>query len=244
MKKKIILGIGIGLIVVIVAAVIIVGFFLGTIVKVGMETVGPKVTQTSLTVSSVQVGILSGSARINDLVLGNPEAYLAKAPDAISVGKTAVSVAPFSVLSDKIVIKSVEVISPEITFEGNPFGANNLKAIMNNVNAFSGGAGPDTNAPTQTGANKPAKKLEVDDFLISGAKVHFNGATLPLPEIHFTDLGTGPDGITAGDLVKKVLGEISAATLKEVISYASNAGKAVTGEASKLGKSLGGLFGK
>ena len=244
MKKKIILGIGIGLIVVIVAAVIIVGFFLGTIVKVGMETVGPKVTQTSLTVSSVQVGILSGSARINDLVLGNPEAYLAKAPDAISVGKTAVSVAPFSVLSDKIVIKSVEVISPEITFEGNPFGANNLKAIMNNVNAFSGGAGPDTNAPTQTGANKPAKKLEVDDFLISGAKVHFNGATLPLPDIHFSDLGTGPEGITAADLTKKVLGEISASTIKEVASSVGNAGKAVGSEAGKLGKSLGGLFGK
>ena len=244
MKKKIILGIGIGLIVVIVAVVIIVGFFLGTVVKVGMETIGPKVTQTSLTVSSVQVGILSGSARINDLVLGNPEAYLAKAPDAISVGKTAVSVAPFSVLSDKIVIKSVEVISPEITFEGNPFGANNLKAIMNNVNAFSGGAGPDTNAPTQTGANKPAKQLEVDDFLISGAKVHFNGATLPLPDIHFSDLGTGPEGITAADLTKKVLGEISASTIKEVASSVGNAGKAVGSEAGKLGKSLGGLFGK
>jgi len=244
MKKKIILGIGIGLIVVIVGAVIIVGFFLGTIVKVGMETVGPKVTQTSLTVSSVYVGMLSGSASINNLVLGNPEAYLGKVPDAISVGKTAVSVAPFSVLSDKIVIKSVEVISPEITFEGNPFGANNLKTIMNNVNAFSGGAGSDTNAPAQTGANKPAKKLEVDDFLISGAKVHFNGATLPLPDIHFSDLGTGPEGITAADLTKKVLGEISASTIKEVASSVRDAGKAVGSEAGKLGKSLGGLFGK
>jgi len=244
MKKKIILGIGIGLIVVIVAAVIIVGFFLGTIVKVGMETVGPKVTQTSLTVSSVYVGMLSGSASINNLVLGNPEAYLGKVPDAISVGKTAVSVAPFSVLSDKIVIKSVEVISPEITFEGNPFGANNLKTIMNNVNAFSGGAGSDTNAPAQTGANKPAKKLEVDDFLISGAKVHFNGATLPLPDIHFSDLGTGPEGITAADLTKKVLGEISASTIKEVASSVRDAGKAGGSEAGKLGKSLGGLFGK
>jgi hypothetical protein len=109
------------------------------------------------------------------------------------------------------------------------------------VNAFTGVATPATNAPAGT---KPAKKLEVDDFLITGATVHFNGATLPLPEIHFTDLGTGPDGITAGDLVKKVLGEISAATLKEVISSAGDAGKAVTGEASKLGKSLGSLFGK
>jgi len=245
MKKKILLGTGIGLVVVIAVVVIIVGFFLGTVVKAGMETISPKVTQTTLTVSSVQVGILTGSAGVNDLVLGNPDGY--KSPSAISVGKTAVSVAPFSVLSGKIVIKSIEVRSPEITFEGNPFGANNLKKIMDNVNAFTGtpvAKTTGTNAPTPAGAPKPAKKLEVDDFLISGAKVHFNGATLPLPDIHLTDLGTGPDGITASDLIKKVLGEITAATVKAVVSSAGDAGKALGGEAGKLGKSLGGLFGK
>ena len=258
MKKKILIGTGIGLVVVIVAVVIIVGFFLGDVIKAGMETIGPKFTQTALTVSSVHVGILTGSGGVNDLVLGNPDSYKAKAPNAISVGKAYVSVAPMSVLSDKIVIKSIEVRSPEITFEGNPFGANNLTKIMDNVNAFIGGSTPkpaDTNAPAQTGAKKPAKKLEVDDFLITGAKVHFNGATLPLPDIHFTDLGKGPDGITAGDLIKKVMGEITTATVKAVIASAADAGKAIGGavgdtgkalggEASKLGKSIGGLFKK
>ena len=240
MKKKILIGTGIGLVVVIVAVVIIVGFFLGDVIKAGMETIGPKVTQTALTVSSVHVGILTGSGGVNDLVLGNPDSYKAKAPNAISVGKAYVSVAPMSVLSDKIVIKSIEVRSPEITFEGNPFGANNLTKIMDNVNAFIGGSTP---------------KPEVDDFLITGAKVHFNGATLPLPDIHFTDLGKGPDGITAGDLIKKVMGEITTATVKAVIASAADAGKAIGGavgdtgkalggEASKLGKSIGGLFKK
>jgi len=245
MKKKILLGIGIGLVVVIVAVVIIVGFFLGDVVKAGMETVGPKITQTTLTVSSIHIGILTGSASVNELVLGNPDEYKAKSPNAISVGKTAVSVAPFSVLSDKIVIKSVEVRSPEISFEGNPFGANNLKKIMDNVNAFTGpAAAPATNAPAQSGAKKPAKKLEVDDFLITGAKVHFNGATLPLPDIHLADLGKGSDGITASDLTKRVLSEVTSATIKAIGSSLGDAGKAVGGGASKLGKSIGGLFGK
>ena len=245
MKKKILIGLGLGLVAVIVIAVIVVGFFLGDVIKAGMETIGPKVTQSSLTVSSVHVGILTGSAGVNDLVLGNPEGF--KATNAISVGKASVSVAPFSVLSDKIVIKSVEVRSPEITFEGNPFGANNLKKIMDNVNAFIGGAEAkpaDTNAPAPTGAKKPAKKLQVDDFLITGAKVHFNGATLPLPDIHFSDLGKGPEGITAGDLIKKVLGEITTATVKAVAGSVGDAGKAIGGEASKLGKSIGSLFKK
>ncbi len=246
-KKKILLGLGIGVVLVVIIGVLVVGFFLGDVIKLGMETVGPKVTQTTLTVSSVHVGILTGSGGVTDLVLGNPDEYKAKAPNAISVGKAYARVAPFSVLSDKIVIKSVEVRSPEITFEGNPLGANNLTKIMDNVNTFIGGSTPktaETNAPAQPGSPKPAKKLEVDDFLITGATVHFNGATLPLPDIHFSNLGTGPDGITAGDLVKRVLGEITTATVKAVIADAGNAGKALGGEASKLGKSLGSLFKK
>jgi len=255
MKKKILLGIGIGLVAIIVVTVIVVGFFLGDIVKAGMETVGPKVTQTSLTVGSVHVGILTGSAGVNNLALGNPDEYKTKAPNAITLGKAAVSVAPFSVLSDKIVIKSIEVRNAEITFEGNPLGANNLKKIQANVNAFTGGAEAkpaDANTPAK---QKPAKKLEVDDFLITGAKVHFNGVTLPLPPIHLTNLGTGPDGITPAALVKDVLDEITTATGKVVleslnklgkgaVDATKDAGKAIGDSAGKIGKSLGGLFGK
>lgn len=267
MKKKILLGIGIGIILVIVVAVVVVGFFLGDVVKVGMETVGPKVTQTSLTVGSVNIDILTGSAGVHNLVLGNPDGYQTKAPNAIIVGKAVVSVVPMSVLSDKIVLKSVELRAPEITFEGNPFGANNLKKIMDNANAFVGGmsGAPATNAPTPTGAKKPAKKFEVDDFLITGAKVHAliggipglgsQEITLPLPDIHFSDLGKGADGITAADLIKKVMSEITTATISAVgqtlnklgvgaLGATKEAGKSLGDGAGKAVKSLGGLFGK
>ena len=248
MKKKIWLWISIGVLSLTLLAAILVGFFLGNVVKAGLETFGPKVTQTTLTVSSVKVGILSGSGGVNDLVLGNPDDYKTKEPNAITVGKAAVSLAPFSVLSDKIIVKSIEVKSPEINFIGNPLGANNLKKIMANVNSFTGGAqaSPAGNVPADAGAKKPAKKIEVDDFLISGAKVRFNGATLPLPDIHFTDLGKGPEGITPGDLIQKVLGEITTATLKAVVNSVGDTGKALGKDAEKIGKnigkSLGGLF--
>ncbi|HZI30998.1 MAG TPA: hypothetical protein VFF11_01585, partial [Candidatus Binatia bacterium] len=128
MKKKILLGAGIGIVVVIIAVIVVMGFFLGDVIKAGMQTVGPKVTQTTLTVDSVNVSMLTGSAGVNGLVLGNPEGY--KSANAISVGKAGVSIAPMSVLADKVVIHSVEVRDAVITFEGNPIGANNLKKIM------------------------------------------------------------------------------------------------------------------
>lgn len=268
MKKKILIGTGIGVLAIIVIAVIVIGFFLGDVVKTGMETVGPKVTQTTFTVGAVHVGILSGAGGVDNLVLGNPDEYKAKSPTAISVGKAAVSLAPSSLLSDKIVIKSVEVRAPEISFDGNPFGANNLQKIMDNVNTFTGGAQAKTanpNTPTTPAEKKASKKLEVDDFLITGAKVHANVIGIPgvaikeitvtLPDIHFSDLGKGPDGITAGELTQKILGEITVATVKAVGNAATQIGKDATGavkdagknlgdSATKLGRSFGGLLGK
>ncbi len=251
--KKIFLSIIIILAVVIVAGGIALSFFLGPIVKKGMETVGPKITQVSIKVDAVDLSLLTGSAKIKNLVVGNPEGY--KAPQAISVGFTAVGVNPLSVLSDKIVIRSVRVEAPEVTFEGNPFSGNNLSTILKNVNAATKSGGPAaTNAPAKA-ANKPGKKLEVDEFVITGARVNFNGVTLPLPDIHLANLGTGSEGITAADLTKRVLDALTTACIKAVAGAATDVGKgvgkvgkdlgkSVGSNVSNLGKSLGGLFKK
>jgi hypothetical protein len=259
MKKaiKILLGIVIVLLVLIVVAAIIAAMSLDRIVKAGVETAGPKLTQTTVTLDAVNLSLLTGSAKVKGFVVGNPEGY--KAPQAISVGLAAVSIVPASVMSDKIVVKSIHVESPEITFEGSPLGANNLKKIQDNVNAATGGNAPAaaSQPAKSTAPAKPAKKLEVDDFLITGAKVHFGtGPTLPLPDIHLTNLGTGPDGITPADLTKLVLGQIVSGTLTAVAKNATDIGKdatkALTTGAENAGKEgvnavkkgIGSLFGK
>jgi uncharacterized protein involved in outer membrane biogenesis len=245
MKKKIFLGIGIGFFLVVALVVVLAGFFLGNVVKAGMETVGPKVTQTTLTVDTISISALTGSAGVSGLVVGSPEGY--NAANAISIGKAAVSVAPFSVLSDKIVVKSVEVRDAVITFEGNPLGKNNLQKILDNVNAFAAslGAAPGTNAPAEQPKEKAAgKKLQVDSILITGAKVNFNGVPLALPDISLKNLGQGPEGITPVAVVQEVLGQVTTASLKAVISSAGDAGKAIGKEAGKIGDAIGNLFKK
>ena len=242
--KKILWGIGVGVLVLIVITVIVVGFFLGPIVKTGMETIGPKIAQVPIKVDSVGVSALTGSAKIKGLVVGNPEGY--KTLQAISVGLVDVGVNPLSVLSDKIVVRSVHVEAPKITLEGSPFGKNNLGQIMDNINAIAKSGGPTaTNAPAQAG-KKSAKKIEVDDFLITGAKVHVSiggkEMTLPLPDIHLTDLGKGSDGLTATDLTRQLLNAITSATLKAFSSAATDLGKGAGEGVNKITKGIGGLF--
>jgi hypothetical protein len=204
---------------------------------------------------AVDLSLLTGSASVKNLVVGSPEGY--KAPNVISIGLTAVRVSPMSVLSDKIVVKSVRVESPEITFEGS-LSRNNLSKILDNVNGVAKNGGPEATNRTATASSKPGKRIEVDDLLITGAKVHgtlilFGGekVTIPsltLPDIELHDLGKGPEGITATDVTKQVLSEVVSGTIKAVGSAATNlgkdAGKIVGKGVNKIITGIGGLLKK
>lgn len=275
MKIKIALSLLLLLVVLALVAAWVVSAHLGDIVKAGMETVGPRITQTTLTVDSVNLSLWSGSAGIKGLAVGNPEGY--QAPQCLSVGSVTVTLEPRTLLRDKVVIHSVELKSADITFEGNPLGENNLVKIMANVNGSPKPAARADNSPPATAApeeKKAGKKLEIDDFLITGAKVHahlsgvFNQeVTLPLPDIHLTNLGKGSDGITAAELTQRVLGAITVQTIKTLGTYAVGLGKGVANglksaaqdafkgitqtstnsvgdSVDKLKKGLGSLFGK
>ena len=243
------------LVVLAIIGAMVASLFLGDIVKKGVETVGPRITQVSVKVDEVRLTLLTGSASVKGLVVGNPAGY--KTPQAISAGLISVGVNPMSVLSDKIVIRSIHVESPEITFEGGLSG-NNLSTILNNVDASS-----KTPASTNNTAQaKSSKKFEVDDLMITGAKVHVSltdlqgkEMTLPLPPIHLTDLGKNPEGITATDLTRSVLRAITTATVKAVgkasTDIGKNAGNVLKGAAGNAGagssniiKGLGNLLGK
>jgi uncharacterized protein involved in outer membrane biogenesis len=258
--KKMFLFATIAALVLAVAGVIVVAVFLDDIVKKSVETVGPQITKVPITLDTVHIGLLTGSAKVKGLVVGNPEGY--KSPHAISVGLAEVGVNPFSVLSGKIVIRSVHVESPEIIFEGNPLSKNNLGDIMENVNATAKSGGPPSTNTDVKAAAKPGKKIEVDDFLLTGAKVHVSitgmggkEMTLPLPDIHLTNLGKGGDGLTPTDLTRAVMSAITSATIKAVANAATDLGKGMENlgkgagknlgeDANKIKKGLGGLLGK
>src|SRR3970040_1891103 len=114
MKKILIRGL-IVVVILIVVAVIGITLFLDGAIKKGVETVGPKITKVDIKLDGVSLSIFSGGGSIKGLVVGNPEGY--KTPHAISVGKASLSLKPGSLLSDKIVVNSIRVEAPEIIYE-------------------------------------------------------------------------------------------------------------------------------
>ena len=204
---------------------------------------------------SVSVSLLSGEGKIKGLLVGNPAGY--KTPSAIQVDNASLSLQPGSVFSDKVIIHSINVQAPEITFETDLKG-NNLSKLLANLQSGSGGSS--SSAKTDS---KASRKLQVDDFLISGGKIHVNinalgvakSATVALPDIHLSGLGQGPDGITAAELTERVLqaiekeavqlsGTIVADLSKDPANLTKGLGNDPTGTADKISKGLGGLLKK
>jgi hypothetical protein len=80
-------------------------------------------------------------------------------------------------------------------------------------------------------------------------------ATVPLPDIHFKDLGQGPEGITPTELMKKVFQTVTDEALKAAVTAVADLGKGYIDAAMVFGqdatnsvgiatKALGELFKK
>lgn len=235
--KKWIVRIVLLLVVLLIAAVVALFLNLNTIVKKGVETVGPQLTKVTVTLGSADISPLSGSGKLKELFVGNPDGY--KTPSAVKVGAVKVSAEIGSVMSDVIVVNEIKVQDPEITFEGS-FGGNNLSKILDNVKSSSGSdKSSEKAAPAPSGGEK---KFIVKDVTVEGAKIHVSltslggrELTLPLPTLHLQNIGTAGHAVTAKELLTQIIEPLLSSIVKTVTDGVANVGK----EALNLGKGAG-----
>lgn len=230
--KKWIIRIAVLVVVVVVVAVVLLFTNLNSIVKTGVETVGPQITKTELRLAKANLSPFSGSGQLTGLLIGNPEGY--KTESAIKVGDIKVVLKMSSVMSDTVEIKSINIQGPEITFDGG-LGGNNLSKILDNVNAATGGS--DTKQAKGQPAG-PGKKFRVQEVVMQGGRIHVNftglGAArsfeLPLGDIRLSNIGSDGSGVSAAGLTRELIEPLLTAAIKAVAE--SNLGK----EIKDLGK--------
>lgn len=236
--KKIILR-GILVLVFVLIAALAVGYFsLGSIVKKGVETVGPRLTQVDVRLDGVTLSPLTGNGQLSGLFVGNPPGY--KSPSAIKVGEVKLGLKTATVLSDTVEIDELTIESPEITFEGGLTG-NNLSKILDNLQAASGGSSS-TNAET-----KSSKKFLVKDLVVRSGTIHLGLTALgekqmnvPLAEIRLQNIGTGGSGVSAAELGKQIMAPLIATAIKTVatnLPALSQGAKELTGRVRDISNS-------
>ncbi|PXA02987.1 hypothetical protein DDZ13_14465 [Coraliomargarita sinensis] len=262
MIKKLLIGI-------VVLALIAVGlvYFFGASalnngVKKGVETIGPKVTQTSVTLDSVNLSPFTGSGTLKGLYVGNPEGF--KSENIFELGQIDIQVDTGTVFSDKIIIDKIHIRQPGISYE-KTLTSSNVKELQENIEAFTGPK-DDASAEPETGAKKQVviRKLIIEEGTIYVGALGV-GQTVKLPMIEMNDIGEdgnqmtmaeaidmilgkvlnniGPAIANAGELGKQAANVIKTQSLEKVDQAADEAGKAASDAVNKASDGIKNLFG-
>lgn len=256
MKKKVMIGIA-GVIIVIAGVVVALLSHLGAIIKTAVNTYGPAMTKTEVRLSDVDISLLSARAEIKGFYLGNPESFTS--PKAMAVGSIYVDVDEKSLTSDPLIIERIEVRAPDITYEKRG-GTDNFRTILNNIKEKTGTHKGSEGKAEEKGEGR---RIIIRDVIIRDGKITLATAmlggkeiTVPLPEIHLTDIGEKEGGASpaevAREIVAKLYERITAPAvidalndqLKKLGSSVEAVGSEVTKQAKDLGGKLKSFLGK
>ncbi len=197
-------------------------FFLGGIVKAGVNSFGPQITGTKVELAGATVSPLTGTGTLTGFTVANPPGW--KNEQAFTLGKIHLSVAPFSILGDHIVINELLIDGPVFDYE-TKLTDSNIAQLLANIDKFAGSGAP-------AAKNGKPVKFEVKKFRLTNAKVAIGvvGITtppVPMPDISMDDLGSKEGGIEPGQLVGAVMKNVGGSIITVGKDAVLHAGAAV-----------------
>jgi hypothetical protein len=204
-----VLKVVVGLVVVLAVLAVIALFFLGPLVKTSVNTLGPKLLGVPVSVQHVAIQPLSGSLRLEGMMIGNPEGYSKDALFALKEVRVKIDIASLPG-TGPIVIQELAITEPLVAYEV-AGGKSNLEALTSKLSKAEKTPAPQ---PAQQDKKAPRKViidlLEFRDGQVSyRSKMTLGQAVpLPLPDLRLTAIGRDKGGIKAVDAVNKVLGEL------------------------------------
>jgi len=249
--KKILLGAVALVLLLIIGAASYLYFSLNSLVKKAVETVGPSITKTDVTLASANLSPFSGSGRLNGFFVWNPKGY--EAPYALKLGSISVSVDKGTLFKNPIVVNSIELRNPQLALVGTP-GGTNLQDLIHNIKSYGSSKQPAAtpSSASSSGKQTESKKFIVKSVVISGTTLdvslgafgqHVN-QSLTIPEIRLQNLGTTSDGLSAAQLSEQILTPLINAGIDEGIKAASKQGliQLKDSGSQQIGNFLKGLF--
>jgi len=228
------------IILVVIALVIFVITNLDRGIKTAVESIGPEMTQSQVTLSSVDLSLTTAKGRFSGLRVGNPQGF--DSADAFRLGEISFAMDPDSLASDTIIIESLHIVAPEITME-RAGGRSNLDQLQANIASY---LGADTDQSSAEGSNK---KFIIRDLRITDGKVQYailggEGLELELPDLRLTDIGK-EGGVSAAEAAGEIISAIVAAAGKAVSQSGAikDLGGSLEDQIKEKAGALKGLFG-
>lgn len=219
------------LVIIIVLAVLVAltPFYLGNVVKTAVNGIGPKVLGVPVKLDKVKVNLFRGEVNLEGFRVGNPAGF--NTANLMTMNSFKLSLDPGSLMNDTIVVRSLQIDSPEIFYE-QQLTANNFATFIKNLT-------PDDKDKPKTKPEpiepkektKPEKKIVIEDFQLLNAKLNVSlpgmedkTLPLPLPNLVLVDIGKESGGASPVEVIK----ELTTGLLDSIIA-------AVSGSANLLG---------
>jgi len=234
------------LLVIAVAALVILYFSLGGIVRKAVEVAGTSALDTPVLVAGTKIDLFGQRVEVTGLQVRNPEGF--KQPDALSLGRFEVAASVLSFLRDVIDVSELRVETLGLTVEQEGLRTN-VGVLLKNLEGE-----PPAEAPPEKKEEepkpeekKPQKKYRIALMRISGAKVTLGSSFLSgdakvveIPDIEIRDIGTGPEGpVPLSKVLTILLRRVLNEAIGDKVPMPDAARKLLSGEA-KLGETLRG----
>lgn len=220
MIKKLFLGLVLFAVIALVAIYFIGSSLLNKGIKSGVETFGPHVTQTSVTLESANISVLSGSGTLKGLNIGNPEGF--ENESIFALGQIDLKVDTGFLNSNQIIIDHIIIKKPVIRYE-KTLNNSNVKELMKNIAEFTGSK--DISEPKPETDDAPALRVVIKKLVIEEGKIFVGvmgvGRTVSLPRIEMNDIGEDGSQMNMEDALDTIL----ATVLKNIGDAISNAGE-------------------
>jgi hypothetical protein len=201
---------------VLVVGVIIV-LNLGSGLKVAIESLGPEVTQSSVTLDKAEISLISGEGSLRGLIIGNPECFATER--AFSLREISFTVDNDSLATDTIVVNSLRIVAPEVTLESGRKGSN-LDRLQKNMMDY-------LRVPSSSTSNEDAtKNIIIKELLITKGKMRYSflGAKtvdLALSEIRLRDIGAREQGLSMAEAGTRIIGAMTSSASQAAVESTS-----------------------
>ncbi|MFO7915154.1 MAG: hypothetical protein R6U43_05630 [Candidatus Krumholzibacteriales bacterium] len=212
MKKVLII---LAVIVVVIAAGIWLLFSnLNSMVAGMIEKYGSEATQTSVTVSEVDISISDSKGSIKGLNVANPEGFAGAS--AFDMDNITLDINVESLRSSPMIMEEIRVMAPVVYAEFTGGGSSNINQLRGNVEEYTAGKGDE--AETE----KEQKRLIIRKFIFEEGEIEVDATalgagkrTVTLPEIRMTDIG-GEEGATPGEIAAIILKSVAGKAVSQV----------------------------
>ncbi len=180
----------------------------GGLIRDGVVAYTPPVIGADVELASVDLDTTSGTASLNNMVIGNPEGFKSEHLFKMDQLMVRMDTSLENLTSDIIRINEVRLEGADMIYEIGSNG-NNIGKIQENIDAYLVSMGIETESESE-------KKFIIDDVYVNGTNVKVasdllggRGVGFPLPDLHLSGIGERENGVVASDALKQIFGAIS-----------------------------------